>query len=241
MDFYKLLVLQFIAHFLSDYFFQSPDWSKEKDEKGFRTNVLYKHGILTFIFSAFMAFDFLFIVFSLLISAVHLVLDGLKNKFTTIGIPEKFIFFIDQAVHLIIIFTVVYFYDILFEIHFYTCLPELRYLIYLFVFLLMLKPSNIFIREIFLFFEITLTDDQFKEEELPNAGKLIGNIERVLCLLLILSGEFAVIGFLLAAKSLLRFREAQAQKAEYVLIGTLLSFAIAIIAGIFVEYVTKLI
>ena len=38
-----------------------------------------------------------------------------------------------------------------------------------------------------------------------------------------------IIGFLVAAKSILRFEEAKKQKlAEYILIGTLLSFSLAI-------------
>lgn len=41
--------------------------------------------------------------------------------------------------------------------------------------------------------------------------------------------DFIGIGFLVAAKSILRFEEAKKQKlAEYVLIGTLLSFSLAI-------------
>ncbi len=42
-------------------------------------------------------------------------------------------------------------------------------------------------------------------------------------------------GFLLAAKSLLRFRETDTVKSEYVLVGTLLSFGIAILVGVGVK------
>ena len=40
-----------------------------------------------------------------------------------------------------------------------------------------------------------------------------------------------MIGFLLAAKSLLRFRENDSVKSEYVLVGTLLGFGMAIATG----------
>ena len=64
---------------------------------------------------------------------------------------------------------------------------------------------------------------------LENGGALIGNLERALIFLLIFIGEPAGIGFLVAAKSILRFEEAKKQKlAEYVLIGTLLSFSLSI-------------
>ena len=64
---------------------------------------------------------------------------------------------------------------------------------------------------------------------LKNGGRLIGQLERALIFLLIMIGQPGGIGFLVAAKSILRFEEAKKQPlAEYVLIGTLLSFSLAI-------------
>jgi len=64
---------------------------------------------------------------------------------------------------------------------------------------------------------------------LQHGGACIGTLERTLIFLLILIGQPGAIGFLVAAKSILRFEEAKKQKlAEYVLIGTLLSFTLAI-------------
>ena len=64
---------------------------------------------------------------------------------------------------------------------------------------------------------------------LKNGGRMIGQLERALIFLLILTGQPGGIGFLVAAKSILRFEEAKKQPiAEYVLIGTLLSFTLAI-------------
>lgn len=64
---------------------------------------------------------------------------------------------------------------------------------------------------------------------LKNGGRMIGQLERALIFLLILIGQPGGIGFLVAAKSILRFEEAKKQPvAEYVLIGTLLSFTLAI-------------
>jgi len=64
---------------------------------------------------------------------------------------------------------------------------------------------------------------------LLNGGKLIGQMERCLIFLFIFIGQPAGIGFLVAAKSILRFEKAKDQKlAEYVLIGSLLSFSMAI-------------
>jgi hypothetical protein len=65
---------------------------------------------------------------------------------------------------------------------------------------------------------------------LPNGGRAIGTLERGLIFLLILTGQAQSIGFLIAAKSVLRFGSVSNEKeaSEYVIIGTLASFSWAI-------------
>lgn len=63
---------------------------------------------------------------------------------------------------------------------------------------------------------------------LRDGGKQIGRLERALIFAFIMAGEPAGIGVLVAAKSILRFEEAKQQPvAEYVLIGSLWSFGLA--------------
>ncbi len=65
---------------------------------------------------------------------------------------------------------------------------------------------------------------------LPGGGRAIGHLERGLIFLMVLGGMAEGIGFLIAAKSVLRFgtvRE-EAKLSEYVIIGTLASFAWAL-------------
>jgi len=79
--------------------------------------------------------------------------------------------------------------------------------------------------------------NQLELNGLENGGKWIGLFERALIFVLIFIREPAGIGFLVAAKSILRFEEAKDQKlAEYVLIGTLLSFSL----GIALSWLTRL-
>jgi hypothetical protein len=74
-----------------------------------------------------------------------------------------------------------------------------------------------------------MDENNLELDGLVNGGKLIGQLERSLIFLFIFIGQPAGIGFLVAAKSILRFEEAKKQRlAEYVLIGTLLSFSLAI-------------
>jgi hypothetical protein len=70
-------------------------------------------------------------------------------------------------------------------------------------------------------------------ESLPSGGRAIGLLERALIFLFVLTGQTAAIGFLIAAKSILRFGEVQDDRraAEYVIIGTLASFAWALAAA----------
>lgn len=76
---------------------------------------------------------------------------------------------------------------------------------------------------------------------LKNGGRMIGQLERALIFLLILTGQPAGIGFLVAAKSILRFEEAKKQPvAEYVLIGTLLSFTLAITFSVLTVWLSGL-
>lgn len=63
-------------------------------------------------------------------------------------------------------------------------------------------------------------------------GKVIGVLERVIIYFLILNNEIAAIGFVLAAKGLLRFKELEKREfSEFVLIGTLLSALLALLVG----------
>jgi len=89
---------------------------------------------------------------------------------------------------------------------------------------------------------------QFREKLLENdslnkAGKYIGIFERLLVFIFMLNGQYSVIGLLIAGKSILRISSEKdingREKTEYVLIGTLLSFTIAIATGLLVNSILK--
>jgi hypothetical protein len=65
-----------------------------------------------------------------------------------------------------------------------------------------------------------------------NRGRLIGSIERLLLAGMVAAGSYAALGFLVAAKGLVRSKDLERHEfAEYFLIGTLASTALAVIAG----------
>ena len=86
-------------------------------------------------------------------------------------------------------------------------------------------------------FAVGFLMQRFTGAELPpgltDGGRVIGLLERGMIFVLVLAGQPAGIGFLIAAKSILRFETtAKDQKAsEYVIIGTLASFGWAMVAA----------
>lgn len=74
---------------------------------------------------------------------------------------------------------------------------------------------------------------------LNEAGKWIGIFERILVFTFVISSHFEGIGFLIAAKSILRFNDIKGtearKEAEYILIGTLMSFSLSILIGLIVR------
>lgn len=66
------------------------------------------------------------------------------------------------------------------------------------------------------------------------AGELIGIVERWLTFFLVINLQFAALGLIVAAKGLIRSRTetTEGHYAEYVLLGTLLSFGIAVFVGL---------
>ncbi len=70
---------------------------------------------------------------------------------------------------------------------------------------------------------------------LKNGGRYIGWLERSLVMLFVLIGQPTVIGFLITAKSILRFGEikddTERKMTEYIIIGTFLSFGWALLTA----------
>jgi hypothetical protein len=78
---------------------------------------------------------------------------------------------------------------------------------------------------------------------LTQGGKYIGWLERILVMLLLLINQPNGVGFLIAAKSVLRFGEikdtSQRKVAEYIIIGTFLSFGWALLISVLTQKALK--
>ncbi len=81
---------------------------------------------------------------------------------------------------------------------------------------------------------------QIKEAEgLEKAGLWIGILERTLIYIFVLSGNVMAIAFLITAKTIFRFGEikdhSRRKEAEYILIGTLFSFSLALLIAYLIQ------
>lgn len=228
----RFLLLQLIAHTISDFYLQTSKSCADKAKNGFKSLKLYIHALITFVCAWLLSFSFNFWWMALIIAATHLLVDAMKSYASKCN----YIFFIDQLVHLIVIVAICY----LWNCNLPDCVSSMeeKYIALLLGVLICVKPSNIIIKEIFKAANIKVnkgSDDDNTEGDLPNAGKLIGVVERLLSFVFVLLGQYEAVGFILAAKSLLRFAEGDKAKSEYVLIGTLLSFSIAIFVGVAIK------
>lgn len=233
MELQIFFILQFIAHLLLDYFFQTDRLAQKKNSIGFKSGFLYWHGLLCFGLSWLFSMQINFIWGALIIGISHFLIDGFKHRLNKHRHLGRYAFFIDQGLHIVILAGVVFWFNQWKGIDpaIFSWI-DIRYLLIVTGYMVCLKPANIFIREVFLATDIQVTSDN----EMPNAGKVIGVLERILTLTLIIALQFQAVGFLIAAKSILRYRNEETLKTEYVLIGTMLSFGIAVIAGIIINF-----
>jgi magnesium-transporting ATPase (P-type) len=219
-----------LAHIVGDFFLQPNSWVAEKEQKKLKSNKLYLHIAIhiALIFVVFASLNVWKIAF--VIGLLHGIIDGLKLIFQHEK-TKRIWFFIDQILHIAVI-TICwqYYYHTNISLSF---LQNNQFWLFLLGGLFLTTPAAIFIRMI-----IAKWIPEKASTSLQDAGKFIGIIERLLIYLFVCTHHFEAVGFLLAAKSIFRFgdlKEAHDIKlTEYVLIGTLLSFGIALIVALVV-------
>ncbi len=217
-----------IAHILGDFFLQPDAWVAEKETKKLKSWKLYLHILIHFVLIFIVFLSFQVWKSALFIGIGHLIIDACKLIFQKPKTKRKW-FFVDQVLHILIIFACWKYYDEA-QLNF-SFLQNNQFWLILFGALLLISPAGIIIKVI-----IAKWIPNNASTSLQDAGKFIGILERLLIYLFICTNHFEAVGFLLAAKSIFRFgdlKEAQDIKlTEYVLIGTLLSFGIALIVGL---------
>jgi hypothetical protein len=227
----------FLVHILGDFVFQPEKWVNNKEKKKVKSVKLYFHIAVHAIFLVLiLQFNLkeYWLGFLLIISA-HYCIDLLKLYFQKEN-TKRIWFFTDQVLHLITLFLVSTLYTD-FSIAIENIFTDEMLLLFIFV-LLVTSVSAIVIKII-----ITQWNPERKNENddsLAKAGRYIGILERLFVFIFVITNHWEAIGFLLAAKSVFRFGDLTSSKdrklTEYILIGTLLSFGIAIFLGVLYSY-----
>lgn len=229
-----IIVKLLLAHLLGDFILQPTSWVLDKESKKHKSKYLYihtlLHGILAWIFVGEIAFGW----FALALAISHGFIDFLKLQFQK-NTTKRNWFIIDQMLHLLTILIIACLYkNITVDFTFFNN----QFWIVITGILFLTKPTSIIIKNIISIW--TPESKNKNDDSLENAGNYIGIFERLFVFCFILTGHFEAIGFLLAAKSIFRFgdlKEAKDRKlTEYVLIGTFLSFGIALLTGLLVQF-----
>ncbi len=231
----KLLLLQVSAHLVADYILQPQKWSDRKERKIISHFHVY-HALIVGILSYGLSLDLHFWKASIALMILHLLLDIMKS-WLILRKYRPWFFFLDQFLHLISITAVVWIYSSSVGIDFWLDLELNRIAIFT-GFIFCSKPSNVIIKHILSLYNIPAREaenDRIGDSSLPNAGKLIGITERFMALIFILVDQYAAVGLIIAAKSILRINSRE--KSEYVLIGTLMSFGLALITGVLIRLI----
>ncbi|MDQ1803467.1 DUF3307 domain-containing protein [Chryseobacterium sp. PTM-20240506] len=231
MIFTKLI----LAHLLGDFILQPNSWVADKENRKLKSKFLYLHVLihtaLTFIFLWNLQLWWV----AALVGISHFIIDAAKLIFQNIKTKKRW-FFIDQVLHILVILGVSFYFKE-FDV---TIFENQEFLKIVMAVLFLTTPSSIIIKILLSSWTpVAEAQNNIQTESLTSAGKYIGILERLLVFIFILVNHWEGVGFMVAAKSVFRFSDlAQAKQrklTEYVLVGTLLSFGMAVLTGILIK------
>ena len=229
-----ILIKLILAHFIGDFLLQPTSWVKDKEAKKAKSKYLYAHILIHGLIVLLLIWDFTYWLLALLLMILHGVIDVIKLYAQKEDNKSDW-FLIDQISHILSVLGLwVFFFKP--DINLNIVLSSSEIWIYASAILFITVVSGIVMKELMSSWTKTLDDNN--DESLNNAGKYIGMLERIFVFVFVITGNWEGIGFLLAAKSVFRFGDLKESKdrklTEYILIGTLLSFGIAIGVGMLV-------
>ena len=226
----SLFVILLLAHFIGDFLLQTSSLCRQKRKKKANSWFQYVHALSIALLSWAAIWDIRLWYVALAIGISHLLIDIGKSYLKK---ESVWVFVIDQFLHILIMAVAAWIcvYRLGWSAPAWLTRSIMRGEAIALAAIICWRPENILIRSIL----------QYKQVYIPSepisflAGQLIGILERWLILVFILIGHYEVIGFLIAAKSIIRFGEKDHDKTEYFLAGTLLSIAIAVGCGLMVK------
>ncbi len=233
----ELFLKLLFAHFVGDFIFQPYKWVASKETYKHKSPYLYWHiAVHAFATLVVLGFDSSYWVGFVAIVLSHLAIDvwKLHQKNNSKSILP---FFLDQLAHISVLVAVVYYY-MPFQINWSSILTP-QVLLFLLFFVFITNVSAIVMKVFIAQLGIPNINELVAKDR---AGTLVGILERLLVFIFIVLNFWIGIGFLFVAKSVLRFAHVNRTKdqgvTDYYFVGTLLSFGLAIIAGVTYTYCT---
>ncbi len=233
-----LIIKLLIAHVLGDFVLQPNSWVDAKKTHTFKSRYYYLHGfvhLLTLVI--LLEFNWSYWPSILVIVVSHLIIDLIKLNLDK-KLNSRILFAFDQLLHLIVI-SVVVLVNTTSKIAFEN-IYSTKSLLLILAILIVTFASSIIMRTIMSKWDL---EEDKSEDSLENAGKYIGILERLFVFGFILLNQWSAIGLLIAAKSVFRFSDLSRAKdrklTEYILIGTLTSFGLAISVGLLYQHILK--
>ena len=224
-----------LAHLLGDFVLQPNSWVSDKENKKLKSKYLYLHVLIHTVLSLVFLRNLELWWVAVFVGITHFFIDASKIIFQNIKTNKRW-FFADQALHIAVIAGVSFYFN---EFNF-EFLKDQNLLKIAMAALFLTSPASIFIKILLSSWTpVPETQTNIQTESLSSAGKYIGILERLLVFTFIMVNHWEGVGFMVAAKSVFRFSDlAQAKQrklTEYVLIGTLLSFGMAVLTGILIK------
>lgn len=229
-----VLIKLIIAHFIGDFLLQPKSWIEEKENKKAASTKLYLHVLIHGFLIIILLWNFGYWLLALLLMISHGTVDAVK-LYAQKERNKTAWFLIDQGLHIlnILVLWILFFKP---EYDWTAWYNNPIVWIYSAALLFVTIVSGIMMQVLMSNWSKSLRESH--EASLNNAGKYIGILERLFIFTFVVTGHWEGIGFLLAAKSVFRFGDLKESKdrklTEYILIGTLLSFGIAMATGIVV-------
>ena len=236
----SILLQLLLAHVLTDFVLQSKTMVDHKRLHKAKSWYLYVHCLLAGVLTYLILQQWSRFLVPIAIMVTHFFIDLWKLHQKEDNLRY---FLIDQFLHLVILiiawlYLINGFSNVLPAISaFFSSTEKLAVLI---GYMIVIFPVGFIIGKATERWQKEIAEVGEQQSSLKKAGRYIGIFERILVLTFILSGNFSAIGFLIGAKSILRFSDSKGarKQTEYVLIGTLMSFAICIAVGVFIRQIT---
>jgi len=235
----SLLFRLLIGHIVGDFIFQTRSMVQEKEAMGWRSSRLYLHAGLYSLAVYLMSSAWAQGVWLMpVLFASHALIDGWKATRR----KRTYSFMIDQMLHLAVLVVAFFLLSTAWvaQEKFFWFWKSPRVLCVVLGYLLVLWPFGRLMQ--------VLTSPLRSQIEgqssrgLESAGLWIGCLERAFLLSFILLNYLTGVALLLGLKSIFRFGEIKdpdnRKEAEYILIGTLLSFGFAIGVGLVIKYIS---